>query len=430
MDESKYHQKRVLQNIEDDKEKLVQLLQNLIEIPSVTGEEGEVQKFISANMKDIGLNVDTFEPDFSKLQKHPGCSPGEKSYKDRPNVVGILKGKGKGSSLILNAHADVVPIGDLESWKHNPWGGEFEGGKIFGRGSSDTKSGLAAMVMASKAIVDAGLRLNGDVILQSVIEEEAGGNGTLACVLKGYKADAGIIVESTDMSIKPAARGGMWMRIIAKGKSAHVGSKQEGVSAIENAMKLYKELMRLEKERLRTRKHPLFAQIPNPVPIGVCVFKSGVNPAIIPDKAIMEGTVGFLPGEYYSDVRKYLEKTLKEYSDRDPILKDYPPEIEWFGICNEPSEVPVDHPIVKALARNFERIMRCKAEIGGLSGSADARHLVLYGNTPSIYFGPGLEKTAHKVDEYVPVENVVNCTKILARTILDWCGYNDHIVRE
>lgn len=414
--------KQVLESIDNNKEEIINFLQDMIKIPSVTGEEGEVQRYISTKMKDMGLDVDVFEPDFTQLKKHPACSPGDKSYDKRPNVVGMLKGAGGGKSIILNAHADVVPVGDLESWRHNPWGGAREGGKIFGRGSSDTKSGLAALIMALGAIIDAGFALGGDVILQSVIEEEEGGNGTLACVLKGYKADAGIIVESTDMSIRPAARGGMWIRIIVKGKSVHVGSKQEGVSAIENAMKVYMRLMQLEDERLKTKRHPLFTKIPNPVPIGICIFKSGVSPSIIPDRAIMEGTVGFLPGEYYKDVRRQIEETLEEYSNKDRVLKNFPIEIEWFGICSEPSEVPIDHPIVKALMVNFRKLRGYEADVGGLGGSADARHLVLYGDTPSIYFGPGLEHAAHKVDEYVPVENVISSTKVLAATVLDWCG--------
>jgi acetylornithine deacetylase len=421
MEKSENYEIKVISNIENNKEEILLLLQNLIRIPSVTGEESEVQKFVSTKMKQMGLNVDVFEPDFTQLKKHPACSPGKKLYKDRPNVVGTYKGVGGGRSVILNAHADVVPPGDFKLWKHEPWRGEIQDGKIFGRGSSDAKSGLAAMLIALKAIIDTGLKLKGDVILQSVIEEEEGGNGTLACVLRGYKADAGIVLECTDMSIKPAARGGMWIRIIVRGKSAHAGSKQEGVSAIENAMKVYEELIRLEKERLDAKKHPLFIKIPNPVPIAICTFKSGFHPAIIPDKAVMEGTVGFLPGEHFNDVRKFIENRLKKFSEKDPILRNYPLEIKWFGICNEPSEISIDHPIVGTLKNAFKKIMGSEAEIDGLSGSADARHLVLYGDTPSIYFGPGLMETAHKVDEYVPIENVVNTTKILAVTILNWC---------
>ena len=143
-------------------------------------------------------------------------------------MVGILEGEGKGRSLILNGHVDTVPPGDTTLWKHNPFGGEIEGDRIFGRGSVDMKGGISAMIMAVKFIKEAKIRLKGDIILQCVVDEEGGGNGTLACVDRGYKADAAIVTEPTNLKIMIAHRGAMHLRVKVKGKSTHACFRWEG----------------------------------------------------------------------------------------------------------------------------------------------------------------------------------------------------------
>lgn len=161
------------------------------------------------------MTVDIWEPDINELKKHPGYVPTTQNYKDRPNVVGFQKGKGSGRSLLFNGHVDVIPPGPLSAWEHNPWSGEVENGKLYGRGSSDMKSGLAAMTMALDAIIESGITLKGNVILEYTIDEEFTGNGTLACVQRGYKADCGIVCESSSLKVQPASIG----RICARARS-------------------------------------------------------------------------------------------------------------------------------------------------------------------------------------------------------------------
>lgn len=147
--------------------------------------------------------------------------------------MATLKGSGDGKSMILNGHIDVVPEGDVNQWDHHPYSGEKIGNRIYGRGTTDMKGGNVALMLAMEAIIESRIELKGDIYFQSVIEEESGGAGTLATILRGYKADGVIIPEPTNMKFFPKQQGSMWFRLHVKGKAAHGGTRYEGVSAIE-----------------------------------------------------------------------------------------------------------------------------------------------------------------------------------------------------
>ena len=203
---------RVTDEVDRRRDELVAFAADLIRIPSEThppgGDEGPVQRFIEAKLRDIGLDVDVFEPwSVPGALEHPGWWPGLE-YDDRPNVVGVWTGAAGGRSLILNGHCDVVPAGPHDLWTHDPYGGVVADGRIYGRGASDQKGGIAAMIMAVEVLRHLGLSPRGDVIVESVVNEELGGyNGTVACCAKGYLADAAIVTEPTQLEIVAATEG-------------------------------------------------------------------------------------------------------------------------------------------------------------------------------------------------------------------------------
>ena len=162
--------------------------------------------------------------------------------------MGVWKGSGNGRSIILNGHIDVVPEGNLNDWEHDPYSGVVRDGRLYGRGSTDMKGGTVSLLLAMEAIKMSGIKLKGDVIFQSVIEEESGGAGTLAAVLRGYRADGAIIPEPSSMKIFPKQQGSIWYRITVKGKSAHGGTRYEGVSAIEKMNIVINELQIVRKD--------------------------------------------------------------------------------------------------------------------------------------------------------------------------------------
>src|ERR1700720_868462 len=163
---------KVLEKIDERREASIGFLQKMIAIPSVTGDEAKIQKFLSDYLAKIGLDVDMWETDWETLKKHPGYRPVDRGYEGRPNIVATLKGSGGGRSLLLNGHTDVIPVGGGEGWSDNPWSATIKNGRIYGRGSADMKSGVASHIMAVECLLAAGLRPKGAVYINIVVVEE------------------------------------------------------------------------------------------------------------------------------------------------------------------------------------------------------------------------------------------------------------------
>ncbi|RLI31772.1 acetylornithine deacetylase, partial [Candidatus Bathyarchaeota archaeon] len=231
---------RVLEEIERRRGEIIGFLKRLIRFPSVTGEELGIQRFIAKTFDDMDLQVDVWELDIDELKKHPAYEPAKIGYEDRPNVVGVYKGRRGGRSLLFNGHVDVCSPGPREAWRHDPFGAEVEDGRLYGRGASDMKSGLASMIMALRCVLEAGVEVRGDVVLECVVDEEYTSNGTLGCVLRGYRADAAINCEASDMEVQPAQSGSMWFEVLVRGRSASMSRIWEHVSPIEQGYKVFR----------------------------------------------------------------------------------------------------------------------------------------------------------------------------------------------
>lgn len=415
------HNQRVNQWIDQNEETIVGFLQDLLRIPSVTGDEGPVQEFIAGQLQKMGLSVDVFEPDLAALKQHPAFVEVSRGYEGRPNVVGILKGVGGGRSLLFNGHSDVIPAGAEESWQHGSWSGDLADGKIYGRGASDMKSGLAAMTMAVRAIQESGIRLRGDVILEYTIDEELSGNGTLACVMKGYKADAGICCETSSMKVQPGSIGRIWFEIKVKGKAAGIQRRWEGVNAIEKGYLVTQAVADFEKVRVERLSHPLYPDIRGAIPCMVGVFESGSYHSAFPDSCLLKGSMATVPGEDSAAVKAEFIEFLQKKVANDPWLKEHPPEVIYTGYFAEPSAISTDSPIVQTLCRNYVGVLGKEPVITGREGAADIRFMNQYGDTPTVIFGPGMTEQMHANNEWVNAEDLINSTKVLACTILEWC---------
>lgn len=401
---------------------LIEFLQTIIRIPSVTGNEGPIQEFLGDYIGKMGLVADTFVPSLEELRKHPAFVEVSMPYEGRPNVVGILKGTGGGRSLLFNGHIDVIPEGSDENWTHGCWSGEIEDGKMYGRGAADMKSGVAAMTMALKAIVDNKIRLKGDVILEFVMDEELSGNGTLACVMKGYKADAGICCETSSMRVQPGSIGRIWFDIKVRGKAAGIQRRYEGVNAIDLGYIVTQAVAEFEKLRVEKLYHPLYPDILGAIPCMVGQFLSGSYNSAFPDSSLLKGSIATVPGEDSDLVKQEFIHFITSYcASKNSWFKENPPEVLFTGYFAEPSEIPADSQIVRTLCENFKDIMKTDAVITGREGAADIRFLNRYGKTPTVIFGPGMTEQMHANNEWVRIEDYINAIKILANTILEWC---------
>ena len=414
--------------VQTHREEAVDFLQKIIQIPSETGDEEAIQSYLSGFLEKLGLSVDCFIPSMEELRKHPAFVEPMQSYENRPNVVATRKGAGGGRSLLFNGHVDVIPEGAAENWEHAPWAGDICDGKLYGRGASDMKSGVAAMTMAMKAICDAGITLKGDVILEYVVDEELTGNGTLACVLKGYRADGGICSEASSMCIQPASIGRIWFEIHVKGKAAGIQRRYEGVNGIDLGYIVKQAVAEYENCRLKKARHPLYPVIQEAIPCMIGQFESGSYASAFPDSCLLKGSIATVPGEDSQAVKDEFVSFIQEYTAREnEWMRQYPPEIRFCGYFAEPSEISPQSPIVKTLAENYVKVLNRTPVVSGRQGAADIRHLNRYGQTPTVIFGPGMTEQMHANNEWVSIQDYLDSINILAHTILEWCGTAEQV---
>jgi acetylornithine deacetylase len=403
---------------------MLEFLGRLVAIPSVGGAESLAQELVAGWMGDNGFEVDCWKVDLHALKAHPAYSA-EIDREDALGVVGLL-GEGKGGrDLILNGHVDVVPPGDLSRWSFSPWDGGVVGGRVRGRGALDMKGGLACALFAARAIRDAGVRLKGRLILESVVGEEDGGCGTLAAILRGYRADGAVIMEPTRLAICPAQAGALSFRILVRGKAAHGCMRDEGVSAFEKLWPLYQELLALEANRNHNGGGSLFRGYERPFPLSVGVIQGGDWPSSVPDWIRVEGRYGLKPGESAEGAQEAFRAALDRVAAGDPWLRDHPPELEWWGGRFLPAMTPEDEPVVTVLQQTVLDVLGLEPTLEGVTYGSDLRHLLLEGETPTVLFGPGDVRSAHTADETVSVEDLDRTMQALTVMALRFCGYRD-----
>ncbi len=291
------------------------------------------------------------------------------------------------------------------------------------------KSGLAAMTISLESLIRSGIKLKGDVLLEYTMDEEATGNGTLACVTRGYRADAGICCETSSLHIQPACIGRIWFEILVRGKPAGIQRRWEGVNAIDKGYAVVKAVAELEGIRINELNHPLYPDKQSSLPCMVGVFQSGSFPSAFPDACLLKGSIATLPGEDTQEVKTRFVNHILSFSKMDPWLKDNPPEVSFRGYCGDPAEIPPDHPIVLTMSEKYREVVGQEPEITGRQGAADIRYLIKYGRTPTVIFGPGLTEQMHANNEWVNTKDLATATKILALTIMDWCGHEEKIGR-
>lgn len=415
----------VKQWLKENKDRGIQLLQQFVQARSTQGNEKTVQELVIKELEQMGLEVDVWEPDGKELAGNPYFASSRSEFSGSPNVVGVLKGTGSGRSIILNGHVDVVPEGDLEKWDLAPYSGQIVDGRMYGRGTTDMKGGNVSLLLAMQAIQALGFRLKGDIIFQSVVEEESGGAGTLAAILRGYKADAALIPEPTNMKIFPKQQGSMWFRIHVKGQSAHGGTRYEGVSAIEKSMTVVNHILQLEKTRNERVTDPLYKNIPIPFPINMGKIYGGDWPSSVADLVIIEGRMGVSPEETMDEAKREMEKWVKSLKVLDPWFEEHPPQLEWFGARWLPGAIDMEHDLMKLLIDKYKDLLNEEPVIEASPWGTDGGLLTGVGDTPSIVFGPGVTEMAHFSNEYIELDKIFEVAEIITLTLLEWCEISD-----
>ncbi|ERN53721.1 peptidase [Alkalihalophilus marmarensis] len=412
----------IKQSIDSKKNEIIHLLRVFVQAESTQGNERGAQSLVIETLQQMGLEVDVWEPDAKEITSHRYFASSRTEFRGSPNVVGVLKGTGGGRSIILNGHIDVVPAGDVTQWRDHPYSGVVKDGKMYGRGVTDMKGGNVALLLAIQAIQEANIALKGDVIFQSVIEEESGGTGTLAALLRGYKADAAIIPEPTNMKFFPKQQGSMWFKLHVKGLSAHGGTRYEGVSAIEKSMTVINHIKELEKIRNDSITDPLYQTIPIPIPINIGKIHGGDWPSSVPDLVTVEGRFGVSPEETIEEAKEEMKQWIRRLAEKDPWFEEFPVTLEWFGARWLPGSLDPNHSFMQLLGDKYKEVIGAPPVIEASPWGTDGGLLTEIGSIPTVVFGPGVTEKAHFPNEYIELEKVFSCAEVIAHTIIDWCG--------
>ncbi len=377
---------------------LLSLLQDLIQIESVNPSlahkgpgEAAIAGYIGDYLGNLGLEVC-----FQEMQKN------------RVNVIGILKGTGGGRSLMLNGHTDTVSADRMEI---DPFAAEEKNGKIYGRGALDMKAGVAALIMAVQSIMQAGIKLKGDVTLTLVADEEYASIGTEAIVSE-YTADAAIICEPTDLDIVIAHKGFAWTKIEVFGHAAHGSLPHRGVDAIVKAGKVLAAIDELGQTNLKKKTHPLLG----PASIHASLIEGGTELSTYPDYCKIKLERRNLPGEDLKLVNEEMQALLQNIRRQDDQFKaDF--DVFFFRPA---FEISPDQPIGQTVSRAFESICQRAPKFEGLSGWLDSAILAQAG-IPTVIFGPAGDG-AHAAVEHVDVQSIITTTRVLVQSIIDFCN--------
>ena len=401
----------------------VVMLSALVRHGSTLGNEASAQDYMARAFAVLGLSVDRFEIDSDAIKDRPGFSPVDWSYAGKTNVVATHQPRrNTGRSLILNGHIDVVPTGPADMWTDPPFEPVVRDGRLYGRGSADMKAGIVAYTMAFKALRNLGVAPTAPVYLQSVVEEECTGNGALACLARGYTADAAIIPEPFDHILMTAQMGVMWFRVRLRGKPAHVLDTSAGINAIEAAFHIVQALKALEEHwNAPHARHPAYADDKHPINFNLGVMRGGEWPSSVPTECRFEVRVGFFPGVALGEARRQIEATIAEAAADHPGLRESPPVVEFVGMQAEGCTVDANGDMMQVLADAHLRVTGRDAERRTTTATTDARFFNLYGDIPATCYGPEAQ-SIHGIDESVSLASLGDVTRVLALFITDWCG--------
>jgi Acetylornithine deacetylase/Succinyl-diaminopimelate desuccinylase and related deacylases len=412
------------------RDRVIELLQSLVSTNSVAtppnGLETNAQRVLQEFLRRHDVDAEIYEVAFLEKAEHPYIRR-DRQYSGRHNLIARVEGTGGGRSLMLSGHIDTVPVGN-DGWTDNPWSGVLRDGRVYGRGSYDMKGGLVAAFATIVALCKSGLRLRGNLLCESVIDEEwGGGGGTLAGRLRGDIADACIISEPTDLAIFRASRGGYIVDIEIHASDAdNFFSRDEVISP---ALPLARLLGWIEEWVDRRRKIAIaevYSGFTDPAPVQVLALEAGSFdpqlPLTVPLKARVKVYFQFLPGEEVSTVIDDIKSSFSAFCKSDRFFSSNPPK--WKELLDPPllgHELAADHELTLALSRGASLIMDKPALVTGAGYPCDAFLNQQYFGMPTLIFGP-CGAAAHNANEYVDVGSVLQTAEILLATALEWCN--------
>ncbi len=352
--------------------------------------EAEAAQLVADLMRTLGLDVISYD-----------------LGDNRANTVGILRGSGQGKALMLNAHLDTVAIEGMTE----PFSADIREGKLYGRGSFDMKGSAAAQLAATKALLDAGITLAGDLLLTFVADEEYASIGT-EDIVKHYTADAAIVTEPTGLSVCRTHRGFVWYKVVATGKAAHGSLPEVGIDANMHMGRFLAGLDDLTREFRKREQHPLVGY-PS---LHAAQIQGGTALSAYADQCVLKVERRLNPGETVEQATAELQAIADKLTAVDPLVQLSITPFFW----RLPFETNPDSELIRVVDTAIEQHLGHSIPHTGMTGWTDAGILAEAG-IESMLIGPSGDG-AHAADEWVDLQSVVDLSHILADTVINFCG--------
>ena len=379
-----------------DRDSLVELARGLIRFENVNppGDDRGIADYLAGYLERIGVEarVDVVGD-------------------NRRNVVGMWKGETDHPTLLLNGHLDVVAPG--QGWTVEPFAGVIKDGQLFGRGAVDMKAGIAAMVGAMQMAQRKGFRPRGTVILAAVADEEVDQTGTRYLGSIGLKADYALVAEPTSLKPMIAHKGRMILEVSTLGKTAHAAMPEHGVNAIEKMGRVL-EAAQLEGEALWQKAHSMLGK----PTLTITMIQGGSAINSVPDRCQVILDRRYLPEEKPEAILDGLRKQLTALSTQDEAMQW---ELKLLR-HSPPLEGAADMPLVSSLRRAIAEVRGEDPGVHGLLATTDAGVLWAELGIPTVVCGPGDLTQAHKPDEHVEVDELVQATQVYMQVIEELLG--------
>jgi acetylornithine deacetylase len=404
------------------------LLQQLVRTNSVAippgGAETPAQELLKTFFHDHGVRAELYSTEFIEKSGNPLVRK-NRSYRGRKNLSARLGGTGRGKSLLLNGHIDTVPAGRAP-WSRSPWSGAFQDGCVHGLGSFDMKGGLVANAAVICSLHKAGIQTGGDILFESVVDEEwGGGGGTIAARLRGNMADACVIAEGTQLEIYRATRGGFVVDLsVDAGDPAAYFSQAEVVSPAVPMGRLLGWVDACSKLRATAKPGSAYATFSDPTPVQLLAVQANSLdrdiPLSLPSRATVRVYFQFLPEEDVDAAVQGIQQSLQQFQANDPFFSKYP--IVWTPLIGAPlrgHELAEDHAWTRCMASSVSQVLGRPAVITAAPYPCDAGLMHRDFAIPTVLFGP-CGAGAHNPDEYVAFESVLQAAAVLVSAALAW----------
>ncbi len=381
-------------------------LQGLIRIPSVSGREAEAMAYLDDQFSRFDVEVERV-PLSDALKSDPDYSSPipDLTYDGRYNLRVLRKGRDRRRALVINAHVDVVPPSE---GMDEPYAGRIADGVITGRGACDDKGPLATLYYLLARLKEQNAEPACDLIFHLVVEEENGGNGSLAMIRRGERADGCIVLEPTEERVLTSIRGAVWFKIEFRGVAGHSGQAGRTRSALLMAHEAITLLDAYQRDLLaQSRGIALFDAFENPMPVTFGRLAAGNWPASAPNRAVLEGVLGFLPNRTKETVCREIEEVLSQGTGwgRDDFTLDFTYRHDC-SVTDPRGDLP--RKLIEAGAA---------AEVGAMPASCDAWFYNNLLQIPTVVYGPGSLSAAHSKDERMELAELRAAAETLYRCV-------------